>query len=334
MSSTPYRVTPRRSRGFTLVELLVVIAIIGVLVALLLPAIQAAREAARRAQCNNQMKQIGLAILNYESGKKVLPPAWKKKFSRPNPEQGEQGMWPFLLPYFEQTSLGSRWNFKEDWNETDGGDTSNAKVALNSIDFLKCPTTPDSPSLRPNCIDYAVCSAFVYDRTNAALALNQLVAGSTPMVKERGMDRDYWKGLLNVHYTAVVPTITGPPRITHEYTPVKIQHVTDGMSNTIMIVECAARPDSWKNNTLVAEGTVSGSGWAAELSFFDIHDQCGGGQMINCHNNNEIFSFHSGMANFVFGDGSVRPLQQSINPDVFVSLFTRAADDVVDPTQL
>src|SRR5215471_9824294 len=62
-----------QKRGFTLVELLVVIAIIGILVALLLPAIQAAREAARRSQCVNKMKQLGLAVLNYESAKKVLP---------------------------------------------------------------------------------------------------------------------------------------------------------------------------------------------------------------------------------------------------------------------
>ena len=70
-----------RHRGFTLVELLVVIAIIGILVALLLPAIQAAREAARRTQCTNKMKQLGLAMLNYESARKQLPLAYTPNYT-------------------------------------------------------------------------------------------------------------------------------------------------------------------------------------------------------------------------------------------------------------
>src|SRR4051794_9255863 len=107
--------------GFTLVELLVVIAIIGILVALLLPAIQAAREAARRTQCTNKMKQIGLAILNYESSKKLLPLAYTPNFAgnqtygpcngaappttvTSNPANGLKTHFvlTFLLPFMEQ----------------------------------------------------------------------------------------------------------------------------------------------------------------------------------------------------------------------------------------
>ena len=108
--------------------------------------------------------------------------------------------------------------------------------------------------------------------------------------------------------------------------------MTDGTSNTIMYVECSGRPTNYKKGGVIDDSVdVSGSGWASELSFFDIHDQCGGGQMINCHNNNEIYSLHAGGgANFTFGDGSVHYIVESIGPETFVSLFTRSADDVVD----
>src|ERR1700750_1111529 len=117
-------VKSRRSYGFTLVELLVVIAIIGILVALLLPAIQAAREAARRTQCTNKMKQLGLAILNYESARKVLPLAYTPNYtgnqdygacsgsSNPstfinNPSNNLKihSILTFILPFMEEQSL-------------------------------------------------------------------------------------------------------------------------------------------------------------------------------------------------------------------------------------
>ncbi len=97
------------ARGFTLVELLVVIAIIGVLVALLLPAVQAAREAARRSQCANNLKQTGLAFLNYESAKKTYPAG--DEFNSTNGGRGTP-MWMSMLPHFEQGVISARYDAK------------------------------------------------------------------------------------------------------------------------------------------------------------------------------------------------------------------------------
>src|SRR4051812_25564185 len=110
-----------RDRGaFTLVELLVVIAIIGILVALLLPAIQAARDAARRTTCQNHIKQLGLATLNYETAKKQFPPSKSDVFV-----SGPTGVTEvlhstiqYILPYMEETAIADQWNFKETWNKS------------------------------------------------------------------------------------------------------------------------------------------------------------------------------------------------------------------------
>lgn len=100
----------KANRGFTLVELLVVIAIIGVLVALLLPAVQSARESARRSQCLNNLKQMGLGILNYESSLKRFPPGQR----RVKPGGDEYAWSVFLLSYMEQQPLYEQFDFKQD----------------------------------------------------------------------------------------------------------------------------------------------------------------------------------------------------------------------------
>jgi prepilin-type N-terminal cleavage/methylation domain-containing protein len=115
-----------RRRGFTLVELLVVIAIIGVLVALLLPAVQAAREASRRTQCANQIRQVGLATLNYESAQKHFP-------SSVGP--GPFGYLAVTLPYFEGKNLADMINFSVRWD-----DPKNQRMRDAAMDFLKCPS--------------------------------------------------------------------------------------------------------------------------------------------------------------------------------------------------
>ena len=107
----------RTHRGFTLVELLVVIAIIGILIALLLPAIQAAREAARRSQCKNNLKQLGLAVLNYESSKKRLPPSVViTPQTMTGANNGAWGVHGHILDYMEEQSIRNLVDIKQAWD--------------------------------------------------------------------------------------------------------------------------------------------------------------------------------------------------------------------------
>ena len=127
-----------QSRGFTLVELLVVIAIIGILIALLLPAVQAAREAARRSQCSNNLKQLGLGIHNYHDAMKSFFPG---HILYPSSSMGDYVTWPlFLFPYIEQGALYDQNNFNSSW----GGCGTNTPVLSQALSTFQCPSDGES----------------------------------------------------------------------------------------------------------------------------------------------------------------------------------------------
>ena len=126
--------------GFTLVELLVVIAIIGVLVALLLPAVQAAREAARRMSCSNNMKNIALAVLNYETAFRAFPPGSRDTPGGSGSPSG-QSWWLAIAPYMEMTAIADKWDATLSWSEPANKDL------LRDIELaiMRCPSSPLPP---------------------------------------------------------------------------------------------------------------------------------------------------------------------------------------------
>jgi prepilin-type N-terminal cleavage/methylation domain-containing protein/prepilin-type processing-associated H-X9-DG protein len=128
-------------RGFTLVELLVVIAIIGVLVALLLPAVQAAREAARRNTCKNNLKQLGLAALNYESSKKHLPPSVQFDYATTPGSNIGWGVHGQLMPFMEQQAVSNLIDLKNPWD----GQMAISNVRIASF---QCPSDSRSEEVR------------------------------------------------------------------------------------------------------------------------------------------------------------------------------------------
>ncbi|MEO0531514.1 MAG: DUF1559 domain-containing protein [Planctomycetota bacterium] len=312
--------------GFTLVELLVVIAIIGILVALLLPAVQSARTAARRTQCNSQMKQLGLATLNYHDVNKELPPAYTNS---PN-----HNILAFLLPFIEEQALADLYDFDRDWNDrfdprdrsggSSGGgvdDTYNNDVSSNRIEIVVCPLTPEHTIDNPS--DYSIAVRWQSNDADDAARI---------LIRERKLNpRSNWYALLGSRYDNGELIIN------------KLRQATDGLSHTMMWFEDAGRPLAYYKNTQI-NGTVSGASWADRDAFFDIGHSPNGSLVAqfgpcanlvqNCSNNNEIYSFHINAANYVFGDGSVREVRDDVDVDVFASLYTYAEEEVVDYSEL
>ncbi len=214
----------RKRYAFTLVELLVVIAIIGILVGLLLPAVQAAREAARRMQCSNNLKQMGLAMLNYESANKRFPNN-NPVVARTPGQSIIQGPWTYaILPYMEQNAIYQAYDVNRGFSET-----PNRQFLTASLPMYKCPSSPVpaitsfvavSPSFAP---DRAATGGNRFDATIVEYASALSVLEPPMNVPPAGFVRP--RGFL-AQYTASN----------------SIPVITDGLSNTIMFGESAGGP--------------------------------------------------------------------------------------------
>ena len=322
---------PGRKTGFTLVELLVVIAIIGVLVALLLPAVQAAREAARRMHCGSNLKQLGVALHNYESTFKKLPPGWIASpglmHTGASTGTGTDGWgcwgWPaFILNYVELSGVAEALRVGD-------SDMRNAldTPAMLAIMQTKLPTFRCPSDIAPDTNDKRPITGFANQ--------TRLLATSNYV----GWNSGSW---------GWIPGTGGPQERLGVFamnSQTRLGDVTDGLSNTFMVGERAYKNATTRtgNQIACAAAVVYGNRWGVNRDNSRRNPQYGntntlglGEGHINSTltgdptnpglNNNSIcargaFSFHPNGAQFTLADGSVHFISQNIDwrPDIEVN---------------
>jgi prepilin-type N-terminal cleavage/methylation domain-containing protein/prepilin-type processing-associated H-X9-DG protein len=292
---------PRRGTGrraFTLIELLVVIAIIAALIGLLLPAIQKVREAASRTSCFNNLKQIGLAFHNYHDAYSRFPPGCSDRHNYVC----------YLLPYIEQGSLDQLYDVNQTWDSFNLNrfGTSNHAVNSHDLKLLVCPSTPNGRTGQ-YINDYPV-SDTISDNARSVL----VAADAGRPERYRGF---WFNPTGNTDFERDAPKATD---------------IIDGLSQTFMVLEDAGRPVYWESGQGQGSYPASNEKWADPQNKITVQVICHTNQTINCNNGNEIYSFHPGGADFLFGDGSVRFLRQDLSPKTFVALYTRGAGDQPD----
>ncbi len=308
---------PRRD-AFTLVELLVVIAIIGILIALLLPAVQAAREAARRSQCANGFRQVGIAMHNYISALGTFPTGinmWYAGNACYNPP-GENtryygwGWGTYILPYIEADATYDRFDF----NERRYADPISFKAGVDTINTYICPSSPQGTELVSCCSNI---KNGAVEQEDLGITNMAGVADSVNWSCDGAMPRLDADGIL------------------FQSSRVKVSQITDGTSTTLLVGECIGR----------GPGTHSGLFWAT----WDILDTHNG---INLPlrlmkdpaawaawspwsvNYNGFASHHPGGCHFAMADGSVQFINEVIDQNLLAYLTTRAGGETIDSSKI
>ncbi|MCC7420315.1 MAG: DUF1559 domain-containing protein [Planctomycetaceae bacterium] len=309
-------VVRRRSAGFTLIELLVVIAIIAILIALLLPAVQQAREAARRTQCRNNLKQLGIAIHNYHDVAKMFPPSAINPGATGTTGYVGMGMvrnttgYQLLLPYIDQAPLYNKTNFSlsmdnADWNSLSRSSPMNDPNVISvKLEAFRCPS--DTPNGEP----FAYTSQNMYTITNAYRVSYGLCSHTTEYSWSVPYARDTSDG------KAIFGGFNGAARISD---------VKDGTSNTMALIET---PFKKANDAY-------GPFFHAYTHTHVIFDDYGINQRYTQRGGRWVpyawgaGSVHDGGCHGLLADGAVRFMSENISLTTFSNLFTMNGGEVV-----
>jgi prepilin-type N-terminal cleavage/methylation domain-containing protein len=338
---TSKQIPSSHRRAFTLIELLVVIAIIAVLIALLLPAVQQAREAARRSQCKNNLKQMALALHNFEGTYNYMPAIGKTipvaDYPTPANPYGSRdtfGTLFFLLPYMDQAPLYMLFTPKRSYidpaNMVPPYGTLNTAAFAQPPGFI-CPSLAGSPQS-----DYGPYFATV------GLALGSFKTPRTDYVPLLGLHSSLavCAGMANASTKdAMLGTAD-----TEKKPTVRFSEVTDGLSNTILFAELAGK-QSWfyKGKDITGTGPYITNGnlnsyfgdqnIARQVRGYSGTNAANPSELgctgINVLNDNNLYSFHVGGVHVARGDGSVSFLSENMSSRVLAGAITRAGGEVV-----
>ncbi|MDR3638003.1 MAG: DUF1559 domain-containing protein [Isosphaeraceae bacterium] len=317
---------PVRS-GFTLIELLVVIAIIAVLIALLLPAVQAAREAARRAQCFNNLKQMGLGMHNYLSANDCFPAGSlyaDDAFSQTKgtPLFSNYAGWTVaILPFMEQAQLYNAYN-----SQLHNWDGANTTVISTKLSTQVCPSDINGDGYVAS---FSVTSGVAY--ANVALGSYKGVSGRYS-VPSPGTEL-FWDYASYVESLPMDPNSQGVLTVVGVggVGPATIAAITDGTSNTLMVGEYATKTQavseamwaaSWGYMSLASAGPSQGVRGIPDYSICKSY--------IAANRCNRAFaSFHPNAMNFLMADGHAKTITRYVDATVYTSLATIRGGEIV-----